>query len=211
MDVRMPAAIRRSSVLFAVSAVFAALAGIAAAVVWWRVGVVADAYHALGWQGRELRDVDGAAAGVRRDLGSLAVAGPVTAVVATILAVVIRRPGRWARTLGMWFAGAATLIMFVGINSTPYDMSDETTHDSPITDLGSIAAAHPGIGAFPFADVYVYLAVGLGVIVLGTLIAAGIQLSRASAVDHFRPASRQDDSGWGSFVERQRERRDGGA
>jgi hypothetical protein len=105
-----------------------------------------------------------------------------TGLAGLMLAVLIRRPLQWARVATFVFAVVVTAMLLCGLNTGPIDG-------------GEVYGLYPGW----------FLGVNalLGIVVIGTVIAAAIILASSSATDFYRRASRlADDPQWTSFVQR---------
>ncbi|WP_203829435.1 hypothetical protein [Actinoplanes palleronii] len=186
MDERLPKVVRRGSMLLGVCAVAAALMAAVAIDCWWRVGVVADAYHGFAWPASALTYLDRDAGHLRTALAVNAIVLTVTAVVTTLLARGVHRVRPWARPATLWFAAAAGVALVVALVLTPAEVAQPYS-DSPIPDMLGVGLAQAGLGEHVLSQGYPTIATVLTLIALGALIAAAVQVSRVSQLDFFRP------------------------
>ncbi|MEV6350432.1 hypothetical protein [Actinoplanes sp. NPDC051851] len=195
----MPHAVRRGSRLLVGCAVVAVPMLAIALAAWWRVEQLADAYAAVGQAAVVADDVEG----LRGDLVlQIAVFGAI-AVGALLLAVLIRRPFRWARTATLTFAGVTLLGLVCGLMGGPLGRSAAPS-ETPFPDLSRAGDAQVGLGEFPLAHSYVLIIGFPGVVLLAGLIAVTIQMTRSGAIDYYRPETRVADPDWSGFVEKRR-------
>ncbi len=210
METPLPRAIRWASALAGVCAVVTGTMAAVAFSCLSRVISVADAYRALPPDPEVLAAMNTIVRGLESTVGYSLVVTAVTAVGAAVLTFALRRPWPWARVAMWWFAGLGAVLLLIDVTTDPVESSGQGPSDSPIYDLSDLAAPQAGFGPHPLSEWYSYLNAGLGLIALVTLVAAAIQLSRASALDHYRPASRVADPRWAAFVQKRKDNQERG-
>jgi hypothetical protein len=194
----IPGPVRTGSVLLVLAA--AAAAGMIALTVGALVhfGPAAEAYREAA---RTLDYPSSAANQVPWEAESALVLNLVVALLTMLaglgLAVLVRRPLRWAQISTWVLAVAITALLFCGLNSGPSDAGSTPGPDTRPME-GYAYALFPGW--YPTLDAIV------GLLVIALVIAAAVMLARSSVIDFYRLASRQpDDPRWVSFMRRHTE------
>jgi hypothetical protein len=181
--------------LFAVTAALAAVMTLASSLAWQHLGPAADTYARmaadLGY-GNPARLADE----VRWSLGYNVAVTVGTALVAGVLALLVRQPLRWAQVAGWCAATAIALGLGFGLvtgSATAGARPDSSSSAFDRLDYDLLPQWYPITNAV------------LGLALLVAVVAAGVLLLRSSVSDFYRAESRQeDDPRWANFIEKQK-------
>lgn len=184
---RRPPLVRWSSLLLAGCAGLAALMLMMAILAWRHLGPAGDAYESAS-------GFDGGADAVRSSIAFNMVVTAAVVLTTTVLAMLVRRPLRWARPVTWGVLGVVGTALYVGLNAGPDPAGSKPGADAdPLNRLyyDLVPQWYPSVNAV------------LGLALLATGAAAAILLLRSSVSDFYRPASSQHDPKWADFVDRQ--------
>jgi hypothetical protein len=180
-------------VLLGVSATLAVVMTIAAIAAWRHLGPAAAAYaRALADAG--LDRSGGEPAQVRSTLAYNVAVTAGTALVATLLALVIRKPLRWAQVSTWCTVVVVWMALGCGLASGPNPAGSVPGRTSSELDRLSYDLV---------PQWYSPANAVLGLFVLASVTAVGVLLLRSSVQDYYRPASSQQDPRWTAFVQKQ--------
>jgi hypothetical protein len=196
---RLPGAARLSSRLLGLSAGLAALKLAAALTACRHFGPAAEAYRSA-FLDAGMDDLEVQVLQVRSSLAYNVAVLAVTVLTTAGLALMIRRPLRWAQ-VGTWCAAVVLgVALVIALNGGP-DPAGSTP--------GPQASEIDRLGYDLIPQWYTSVNAVLGLFLLAAVIAAAVLLMRSSVADFYRPESRVQDPRWESFVRKQKDRIDG--
>jgi hypothetical protein len=198
---RLPGPARWGSLLLGLSAGLAAVMLAATLAAWRHFGPAAVAYRSA-FLDAGMDELETQVLQVRSSLAYNATVLAVTVLTTAGLALLIRRPLRWAQ-ISTWCAAVVLGIALVlALNGGP-DPAGSTP--------GPQASPVERLGYDLIPQWYTSVNAVLGLLLLAAVIAAAVLLARSSVLDFYRPESRVSDPRWESFVQTQRDRIVGGA